>query len=1371
MKEADRFRGTGLLVVCFALLRSVAVLGVPDIVAEQLPSLMQVKAALDPKAEILTNWNVASPACNWKGIACDASGFVTRIHFSSEAFNVPTFGNVPQNLESSSSLAGGTLSAYLGNLTSLEHLIFFGMEIQGAIPSTIGQLTQLKTLILSLAITYEDTGETTGLSVVSAALNGSLPESMGSLSNLVYLDLSRCRFSGTMPSSIGQLSLLQYLDLSENHDLGGDLSLVFGTATLPALTYLDLSINNFTGAVPSSMGSFTKLAYLNLGDNSLEGDVPSSLGNLSSLILLDLSNNFLTSLPASIPQLQLLQTLKLDFNAFSGRLPSGLETMLQLRWLGLGSNAFAGDVPDLSSLISLTWLDLSFNNFSSGPVGGMPAFLVSLSKLTHVFLDFNKWGGAIPGNLSVLTSLQTWSCSWCGLSGSLPTHMGSFSSLRALYLDSNNLGGTIPDSIGGLSELRTLDLSSNQLSGPIPSSISSLTKLNSLVLYNNSLTGPIPSGIGKWTYLVDLLLSQNQFSGPIPDALSALPGLTQLDLSSNSLTGGFPLGLANAHSMACAYGCALQSLSLSNNPLKGNLPVDVGNLVYLTILDVHNCSFNGSIPSELFNLQFLDFLDLSDNSFSGSVDSTLLTDMNLLTSLSMANNQLVGAIPSLVNVTSLALLDLSHNQFSGSLPSYFPNTLVDVDLSDNNLTGEVTNSFDSLTSLETLILSNNQLGGPIPVLSAAPNLTVLSLSNNFFNGTIPQFYLNDSNIEVDLLGNNAVCTPSTSGSLTETLFCASQSPDTTYVAPPVCFNDTCSSTSLPSPFINGRTGLCLCSAPLVVELQLYPALVTTFTKATSRRIQVAFARSLGTARSQIFVSQAVPVTSRGLLVKILFFSRTTAPLPFVNSSRILQFLFANGTYPGLLIPRAGFANLVSYTIDVLQLPSSSSPGSASPAPLPMNAQPGSDDKASGSLAPWALGVIIVGCIAILLAFAAVIFASVYRKKNTGETKDSSWFALRVEKDFVRRFSLAEIYAATNKMSEDELIGVGAYGSVYRGRGPAGEEWAVKRAKSVSQKGVKDFQNEVNVLSRMRHRNIVTLLGFCDERKEQILVYELMPNGSLKDRLQQAKGSGGKNLFPLPQRVDAAIGAAEGLKYLHMFAKPTIIHRDVKPDNILFDSDNEARLADFGLLKDNTEAPIDAEYADEAEEWNYGAGQAPLRTKVTGTPGYIDPDYYTSNQVSTKSDVYSFGVVLFELITGQPPLVAQDESQRTASGNSNSHVPLAQWAKQNMDNLLDFVDPSFHDDFNRHAMGKLAALAFECITRDSSARPDMDSVCRRLGDIRDHLRAGPSSGGNGTQGEEFSSKWESESDTGRELLMSGKQSGQSGESQLLSLGSE
>jgi serine/threonine protein kinase len=288
----------------------------------------------------------------------------------------------------------------------------------------------------------------------------------------------------------------------------------------------------------------------------------------------------------------------------------------------------------------------------------------------------------------------------------------------------------------------------------------------------------------------------------------------------------------------------------------------------------------------------------------------------------------------------------------------------------------------------------------------------------------------------------------------------------------------------------------------------------------------------------------------------------------------------------------------------------------------------------------------------------------------------------------QEFTYEELEQATGGFSEDSQVGKGSFSCVFKGILRDGTVVAVKRAIKATdvKKSSKEFHNELDLLSRLNHAHLLNLLGYCEDGSERLLVYEFMAHGSLYQHLH-GKDPNLKKRLNWARRVTIAVQAARGIEYLHGYACPPVIHRDIKSSNILIDEDHNARVADFGL---SILGPADS--------------GTPLSELPAGTLGYLDPEYYRLHYLTTKSDVYSFGVVLLEILSGRKAIDMQFEE-----GN------IVEWAVPlvKAGDIFAILDPVLSPPSDVEALKKIASVACKCVRMRGKDRPSMDRVTTAL----------------------------------------------------------
>ncbi|KAL1182152.1 hypothetical protein V6Z11_A02G099500 [Gossypium hirsutum] len=813
-----------------------------------------------------------------------------------------------------------------------------------------------------------------------------------------------------------------------------------------------------------------------------------------------------------------------------------------------------------------------------------------------------------------------------------------------------NLSGTLAPELGQLSHLKILDFMWNELTGSIPKEIGHISTLRLLLLNGNKLYGSLPDELGYLSNLIRLQLDQNNISGQIPKTFA---------------------------NMSC-----VRHLHLNNNSLAGQIPPELSQIFTLLHLLLDNNNLSGYLPPEFSNLPDLRILQLDNNDFSGSVIPASYRNFSRLVKLSLRNCGLQGAVPDLSRIPSLTYLDLSRNHLAGPIPeNKLSENMTTIDLSDNQLKGSIPGSFSDLPSLQTLSLKNNFLTGPVPTniwqnmsFSTGARLK-LDLRNNSFSSI--QGHLNPPvNVTLRLEGN-PVC--KNANLLNVNLFCGSEPGEDKMLTN---FNDSianCPIQACPTDnfyeYVPASPLPCFCAAPLRIGYRLKSPSFSYFPPYI-QPLEVYLTSSLKLSRYQLSIDTYSWEKGPRLRMYLkLFPSINVNHSSTFNVSEVqrIKHLYTSWTFP------------VKF------------------------------ENENQGISKGILVAVAVGGVACAVAMSVIITILITRR-YTGNRHAMSRKCLSTKVSMrlggVKYFTFKEMALATDNFNSSNQVGQGGYGKVYKGTLPDKTVVAIKRAEEGSLQGQKEFFTEIKLLSRLHHRNLVSLVGYCDEEGEQMLVYEFLPNGTLRDWLS-AKS---KRSLNFGMRLRIALGSAKGILYLHTEAHPPVFHRDIKASNILLDSKLNAKVADFGLSR------LAPALEDE------GAVPDHVSTVVRGTPGYLDPEYFLTHKLTDRSDVYSLGVVFLEMLTGMRPI--------SHGRNIVREVNMAHQSGM----MMSIIDGRM-GCYPSECIERFAGLALSCCHNKPEKRPSMLDVVKQLEYIltmipetesvsSDSVSSYPNSGGSG-----------------------------------------
>ncbi|KAL7211561.1 hypothetical protein ACSBR2_014426 [Camellia fascicularis] len=840
--------------------------------------------------------------------------------------------------------------------------------------------------------------------------------------------------------------------------------------------------------------------------------------------------------------------------------------------------------------------------------------------------------------------------------------------ISAIILTGQDLSGVLPRSIVKLPYLKIIDLSRNYLIGPLPREWAS-TKLESMYLSMNCISGTIPKFLGSITSLTNVVFEGNMFDGTVPAELGNLVHLVHLNLNSNNLTGELPKEFSKLIN--------LTQLRLSSNNFTGKLP-SFQSCKQLQILELEASGFEGPIPSDislLLNLTEIRITDLN----GGTSEFPQLGNMKALTKLMLRNCNISGPIPDNLSNLPLTLLDLSFNRLEGNIPN-----------------------FEGATRLQNLYLTRNLLDGSIPDwITSRDSRYVIDLSyNNFFVQVVPcKDTLNlfrsfsDGNLEINECLKDFPCPKQDGYSLHincgggqtkvgNTMYVADESqggPATLRAAQNWGFSSTghfWDVNETAGYYITKNVSvLTMNESQLYTSARLSPLSLTYYGRCLANgnyTVTLHFAetvfrdngsyQSLGRRIFNVYIQDElvlkdfdIETVAQGVDKAVVRkFNNTVVK----NKTIEIRFYWAGkGTRA---VPIRGIYGPLISAISIES-----------------NFKPHSDQRKKI--------VIVVGAVTLSLCLVFMILF-IFWLRSHSESITSREQELKGLDLQTGLFTFRQIKAATNNFDDNNKIGEGGFGSVYKGILLDGTVIAVKQLSSKSKQGNREFVNEIGMISGLQHPNLVRLYGCCIEGNQLLLVYEYMENNSL------ARAVFGPQEWQLnlgwPTRLRICIGIARGLAFLHEESRLKIVHRDIKATNVLLDEDLNPKISDFGLAKltedDNTH----------------------ISTRVAGTIGYMAPEYALWGYLTNKADVYSFGVVALEIAAGKDNMKFRP---------SDKYVCLLDWALvlQQKGRLMELVDPKLGPDFDKEEAIKMIKIALLCTNPSPALRPAMSAVVSML----------------------------------------------------------
>ncbi|XP_047325047.1 receptor protein-tyrosine kinase CEPR2 [Impatiens glandulifera] len=876
--------------------------------------------------------------------------------------------------------------------------------------------------------------------------------------------------------------------------------------------------------------------------------------------------------------------------------------------------------------------------------------------VTDISLDGKSLSGPISPSIFSLNTLTSLVIPSNSISGILPTSLNRCKNLKVLNLTGNVITGSLPD-LSSLTNLEILDLSGNHFSGGFPSWIGNLTHLVSLGLGDNDYEeGEIPEKIGNLRNLTWLYLGGSNLRGEIPESIFELSKLGTLDISRNKISGNIPSSISKLQS--------LYKIELFQNNLTGELPAELASLSELQEIDISSNQLYGQLPHQIVNLKRLTVFQLYSNNFSGELPQQF-GDLNHLFAFSIYRNRFSGEFPkNLGRFCPLNAIDISENQFSGPFPMYLceNNKLEKLLALENNFSGEISVSYAKCKSLTRIRINQNRLSGKIPDgMWALPNANMMDFSENEFSGGISPVIGKSVVLNQLVLTNNRFSNelPAELGKLLnlERLLLG-KNEFSGKIPSEIGFLNQLQYLHLEENLLTGpipaEIGRCIKLVDLDLSLNSLSGVIP---------IEISDVSSLNSLN--------------------LSGNRIEGPIPSSLSKVALSSIDLSnnelyGKVPAFLLVMGGdmaFSGNKGLCVDRT---------SKTQVNTSVNVCNETRFRQKSVGSKVVLFSIVLACLIVILGAVLLLSFKTFigRSRARDEEIDPRW---KVESFHPVHFNTDEIC----NLDEEQLIGSGGSGKVYRVDLKNQGEVEVVAVKQIFKGEMKVLASEMEILSKIRHKNIVKLYGCLMRTGSSFLVLEYMENGNLFEALHREIKNGQTELDWL-KRHKICLGAAKGLAYLHHDCRQPIIHRDIKSTNILLDKDYEPKIADFGIAKIVE-----------------GSSQC---SSFAGTHGYIAPELAYTLKATEKSDVFSFGVVLLEIVTGRKPL--EDEY---GDGKDIVYWVSTHLLNEEKGGIEQVLDQRIACEANKEDMMKVLKIGSLCTTKLPNLRPTMKDVVKMMAD--------------------------------------------------------